>query len=415
MSEKRPPSRAELDEASPRNPVHIRYQTCHAGVVNSAALSLAGITRETPNPKGGEFERDAAGELTGLCKEEAHFLFVSGMGGEGSVVPPYTDEENAEALRRACAEYASFGITSAGDALCGPAEIRAYTQAFDEGTLSLRAYLEILDIWLPLLKRLGIKSGFGNEWVKIGAIKSFVDGATAGHTAWLSEPYLGRPEYFGLPTKTASEIEALVMEAHQAGMQIEVHANGDRAIEMLLDAYEKAQNAFPRKNPRHRIAHCTVVNDKILERIKKLGIVVCPFTSYVWEHAEKLAPYGQRVEKMFAFRSFLDYGIHTAAGSDHPCGTQNPWAAIESMVTRKSRSGGMVGLSQRITVEEALRVYTTGGAYATFEENVKGKIKEGFLADFIVCSADPLKVETEALHGIRTEQTWVGGKSIFGS
>ncbi|MDR2759801.1 MAG: amidohydrolase [Spirochaetaceae bacterium] len=413
LAEKRPPTRWELDKVSPRHPVHIRAQSCHMGIVNSQGFSLAGITGSTPNPQGGEFERDSQGELTGICKEEAHFLFVTGMGGGTSFVPPYTPEQYLTALELACKEYNRYGITSVGDALTGPPEIRAYIQAHNTGALTVRVYMIILDINLPLIKQLGLSTGFGNDWVRIGGLKSFVDGAIAGHTAWVSEPYLNRPDYYGIPTKTPEEIEPLVMEAHRAGMQMEIHANGDRAIEMVLDAYEKAQKAAPRRDPRHRIAHCTVVNDKILERIKRLGVVVCPFISYVWEHGDKMGPYGDRIERMFAHRSFLDQGIPVGASSDNPCGTQHPYQALQAMVTRVSSGGEPMGLSQRISLEEALKIYTRGSAYAAFEENRKGQLKTGMLADFIVISQDPFAIDPFGLHELQTLQTYVGGKLVY--
>ncbi|MFP3040734.1 amidohydrolase [Treponema primitia] len=413
LAEKRSPTRWELDKVSPNHPVHLRSQSCHMGVINSLGFALSGITKDTPNPPGGEFEKDAKGELTGICKEEAHFLFVTGMGTEFSYIPPFSSEQYLEALRRACKEYNSYGITSIGDALAGPPEIRAFTQAYQEGILTVRVYMIVLDINLPTIKKLGLPTGYGNDWVRIGGIKSFADGATAGHTAWVSEPYLNRPDYYGIPTKTPAEMEALVMEAHSAGMQMEIHANGDRAIEMVLDAYEKAQKTFPRRDPRHRIAHCTIINDKLLDRIKKLGVVVCPFVSYVWEHADKMGPYGDRVERMFAHRSFLDRGIPVGASSDHPCGTQDPYKAIQAMVTRTSAKGEPVGLKQKITVEEAIRIYTQGSAYATFEENRKGTLKSGMLADFIVLSGNPFKTDPFAIHELKTLQTYVGGKQVY--
>ncbi|GHT79874.1 lipoprotein [Spirochaetia bacterium] len=413
LAEKRPPTRQELDQATSRHPVHIRAQSCHTGVVNSAGFAKAGIGRDTPNPKGGEFDRDSNGDLTGLCKEEAHFLFVSGMGGETSYVPPYTPEQYDRALVLASAEYNALGITSVGDALSGPPEIRAYSRAYNAGTLTVRAYLNLLDVNLPALRALGLSTGYGNDWVKIGALKSFADGAIAGHTAWLSEPYLGT-NYTGIPTKTPEEMNTLALDACGAGFQVEIHANGDRAISMVLDAYEKAQSANGvGRSYRNRIAHCTLINDEILDRIKKLGVVVCPFSTYVWEHGDKMAPYGDRIERMFAHRSFLDRGIPVGGSSDHPCGTHNPFKALEAMVTRKGSDGKPVGLSQRISLEEALNIYTRGSAYTSFEEHRKGMIREGMLADFVITSSDPFKIESSALHEIKVIKTFTGGKAVF--
>ncbi len=413
LAEKRHPTRHDLDTATTAHPVHLRSQTCHIGVVNTAALALAGITDKTPDPFGGEFERDANGSLTGVCKEEAHFLFVSGMGSDFSFVPPYTLDQMVEAVRRACREYHAAGITSVGDALVGPMEIAAYQEARRTGALTARVYMIVLDIHLQKLKSLGLRTGFGDATLRLGGIKSFVDGATAGHTAWLYEPYGHRPGYCGIPTKSPEEIESLVLDAHTAGFQMEIHANGDRAIDMVLDAYEKAQKAHPVSDRRHRIAHCTVVTPKILARIRELGVVALPFSTYVYEHGDKMGPYGGRVSMMFAHRSFLDYGIPVAGSSDNPCATADVMTALQSMVTRSSRDGIPVGLEQKVSPEEALRIYTRGSAFATYEENVKGTIAPGMLADFVVLSDDPCASDPFALSSIQVLRTYVGGKLVY--
>lgn len=413
LEEQRHPTRWELDRVSTDHPVHLRSQTCHTGVVNSKALEISGIDRNTPDPAGGEFVRDDTGELTGLCLEEAHFLFVTGMGKAGSFVPPYTIDELTTAVERACAETASYGITSVGDGLIGPPEIETFQSALDRGKLSARVYMNVLDTYLPELKALGVKTGFGNNMLKFGAVKSFVDGAVAAHTAWLKDPYDHKPEYHGIPTKTPEETEALVMEAHQAGYQMEIHANGDLAIDMVLTAVEKAQAACPRTNPRHRIAHCTVINDELLARIKQNGVIPLPFSTYVWEHGEKMHAYGERIERMFAHRSFLDAGIPVGGSSDNPCATQDVMTALQAMVTRHSWEGKPIGLSQRVTPEEALWIYTAGSSYSSFEEGVKGTLEPGKLADFVVLSDDPVSVDPFSIREIRVLQTWLGGNLIY--
>lgn len=417
LEEKRHPTRWDLDRASTEHPIHLRSQTCHSGVCNSRALELAGISRATHDPPGGTFVRDSSGVPTGLCLEEAHFLFVTGMGKEGSFVPPYTLDEEVKAVELACRETASYGITSVGDALVGPPEIEAYQEALNRGDLSARIYMIVLDAYFPRLQAAGFKTGFGNSMLKVGGIKSFVDGAIAAHTAWLSEPYgegtVHGKDYYGIPTKTPEETEDFVRMVHKAGYQIEIHANGDRAIDMVLTAYEKVMKEFPRTDPRHRIAHCTVVNPDLLERIKKLGVVALPFSTYVWEHGEKMAPYGERIESMFAHRSFLDYRIPVGGSSDNPCGMQDVLTAVQAMVTRRSSEGLPIGLSQRVSVDEALRIYTLGGAYASFEESEKGTLEPGKLADMVFLSKDPFTAAPEDLRTIEVARTVLGGRTVF--
>ncbi len=413
LEEKRHPTAAELDRVSKSHPVHLRSQTCHCGVVNSTAFKIAGIDENTANPPGGDFVRDENGRLTGLCLEEAHFKFVTGMGKEGSFVPSYTTEQLATAVEIACKEASSYGITSVGDGLVGPPEISAFQSAFESGRLSCRVYMNVLENYLHMLKDVGVRTGFGNEMLQFGAIKSFVDGAIAAHTAWLSEPYGGRPGYYGIPTKTPEDTEALVLEAHSGGYQMEIHANGDNAIDMVLTAIEKAQAEHPEKRLRHRIAHCTVINEQLLKRIRAAEVIPLPFTTYVWEHGEKMHVYGERIENMFAHKSFLDAGIPVAASSDNPCGMQDVMTAVQAMVTRTSSQGLRVGFSQRITAEQALRIYTAGSAYSSFEEKIKGTIEDGKLADFVVLDKDPVKTDPFAIREIKVCQTWLGGRKVF--
>ena len=413
LEEMRHPTAAELDLVSDRHPVHLRSQTCHCGVVNTAAFKIAGITGDTPDPDGGEFVRDENGRLTGLCLEEAHFKFVTGMGREGSFVPPYRVSELERAVEIACREASAFGITSAGDGLVGPPEIEAFQSALGSGKLNCRVYMNVLENYLPRMKALGLKTGFGSSMLRFGAIKSFVDGAIAAHTAWLGDEYIGRPGYYGIPTKSAEATEALVLDAHRSGCQMEIHANGDRAIDMVLTAIEKAQKILPGQSLRHRIAHCTVVNDSLISRIKAAGVIPLPFTTYVWEHGEKMHVYGKRIDKMFAHRSFLDAGIAVAASSDNPCGMQDVMTAIQAMVTRTSSEGLEIGPAQKVSVEEALRIYTSGGAYSSFEENEKGSIEPGKLADFVVLDRDPVESDPFSIREIKICETWLGGRRVF--
>jgi predicted amidohydrolase YtcJ len=194
-----------------------------------------------------------------------------------------------------------------------------------------------------------------------------------------------------------------------------VHANGDRAIEMTLDGFEKALKALPRRDHRHRLEHCTVVNRKILERIKRLKLLALPFGSYIHHHGEKMLPYygPERVKMMFAHRSFLDYGIPVSGSSDNPCGPYEPLLAIQSCVTRKSAAGEVLAGEQRINVEEAIYIYTVASAYASFEEDFKGSIAAGKLADLVVLGEDPRRVNPDEIKDIPVAMTMVGGEMKY--
>ena len=409
LAEMRHPNRWDLDEAAPDHPVHIGQVSGHISVVNSRALELAHITVDTPDPIGGCYDRDpATGELTGVCRESAGRAFAP-------LMPPPTVEEDREAIKLVCKLYTEAGITSCTDPGIGPRDLRAYQDALAHGELPIRMYLFISNAFFPQFEASGIRTGFGNERLRIGAIKLMVDGAIAGRTAYVSEPYVGSPDDYGILVVESQEVlDEQVLRAHRAGFQIGTHANGDRAIDMILNAYEKALTKLPRENHRHRIEHCTIVNPQILERMKRLGILAIPFGSYIWQHGEKMVYYGpERVARMFPHRSFLDYGIPVAGSSDHPPGPYPPLLGIHSCVTRKSHTGEVLGADQKIMPEEALRLYTMGGAYASFDEHVKGSLETGKLADFVVLSEDPTSVSPDSIKDIAVAMTIVGGEVVF--
>ena len=409
LLERRHPTRWELDRVSPERPVYLHHVSVNLGVANSKALEAAGVAKDCPDPAGGKFDRDENGELTGVCRQKSHFMFC------WEVIPYPAREELEDPVRRVCREYVSTGITSVADAWVAPAELKLCQDAVEDGLLPMRVYMMVFADYLPHLKALKLRTGFGDDRLKLGPIKMIFDGSISARTAYLYEPYEGRPDDFGILTMAHEELEGKILEAHEAGFQIAVHANGDRAIDMLLDSYEKALSKLPRANHRHRIEHCTVVNPAILRRIRQLGLVVFPFSTYIYAHGEKMREYGSRVSMMFAYRSFLDYGIPVAGSSDNPCGPVDPLIAFQSMVTRRSKDGELLGPEQRILVEEAIRIYTLGSAYASFEENVKGSIEAGKLADFVVLSDDPTRVSPDTIKDIQVEKTVVGGEVVYAS
>jgi predicted amidohydrolase YtcJ len=264
------------------------------------------------------------------------------------------------------------------------------------------------------LKAAGVRTGFGDEWLRIGAVKFSADGSASERTMRMSTPYEGRPDDYGILTMTQEEIHEAVEDAHRHDFQIGIHANGDVTIDMVLNAYERVQRLWPRKDPRHRIEHCTLVNPDLLRRIKAAGVIPTPFYTYVHYHGEKWAEYGEeKLEWMFAHRSFLDYGIPVAAASDYTPGPYEPLMGIQSMVTRKDYKGRVWGANQKITVDEAIRVCTLNAAHASFEEGLKGSIEAGKLADFVVLAEDPHLVDPDHIKEIGIVRTVVGGKTMF--
>lgn len=229
----------------------------------------------------------------------------------------------------------------------------------------------------------------------------------------MSTPYVGRPDDYGILTMTQDEIHEVVEGTHRAGWQIGIHANGDVAIDMVLNAYERVQREWPRTDPRHRIEHCTLINPDLIRRIKAIEAVPTPFYTYVYYHGDKWAEYGEeKLRNMFAHRSFLDAGIPVAGASDYMPGPYEPMMALQSMVTRTDFRGNAWGLNQRVTVDEALRICTLNGAYASREEQVKGSITAGKLADFVILSRDPHAVDPSTLKDIPVVRTVVGGVTV---
>jgi hypothetical protein len=401
----RPIRRGELDAATRDHPVVVTHVGGHDCFANSRALELAGVTRETPDPEGGKIERDpATGEPNGILREKAMNLVLR-------LVPPASREESRRAAVWQLAEFAKAGLTSIHDADVSAEDFRAYMDAHLAGELPIRVYLMVAGGEIERLEPFGIRTGFGDDRLRVGGVKFYTDGAIAGRTARLSKPYVGRPDDYGILTVTQEEIDAKVLKAHAAGWQVGVHANGDVAIEMVLTSFERALRAHPSRDPRFRIEHCTLVNPGILRRMKALGAIPTPFCTYVWQHCEKWPAYGEdRLEWMFAMRSFLDAGIPATGSTDYIPGPFPPLLGIQSCVTRKGKDGKVWGARQKISVEEAIRCYTRNAAYASFDEGRKGSIEAGKLADLVVLGEDPFKVDPDALKDVPVEGTMVGGR-----
>jgi predicted amidohydrolase YtcJ len=405
----RHPTRSDLDRASTNHPIIISHSSGHQSVCNSLALQLAKVTRETPDPAGGKFVRDERGELTGLLQERAAGI-VRAAGPRSPAAP---EAETIAAYRAGFRRYLSRGVTSvhvAGTSLNGAAMLERARTA----ELPLRLYIMLREGSLgdaAERKQAATPEANGTRY---GAIKLFHGNSLSGQTCWLSKPYEDRPDYFGVPAaRSQAELNALISRVHEAGLQACVHSNGDREIEMLLNAFEQALKQKPRANHRHRIEHCSVVTEELLRRIKALGLVVVPH-SYIWEHGDKMEAYGAwRWEWMHPARSLLDLGIPMAGHSDDPVSVSDPLLRIQDMVTRTSAEGKVYGARQRISAEEALRAWTLGGAFASFEENHKGSITVGKLADFVILSADLAHVQSGAIRDIAIEKTVIGGKVVF--
>ena len=403
----RPVTRRDLDEAVPDHPASVGHRGGHTGVYNSVAFREAGVTAETPDPQGGRFYREN-GELTGKVAERARGVF--NRVGRREEVTRETRQKGVEFIAR---EMAKAGLTSVHRTGGGAEDLTAFQDAYAAGELRIRMYFFPRGGLFDTLKQAGIRTGFGDAMLRIGAVKFGADGSASERTMRMSTPYVGRPDDYGILTMTPDEIHEAVEDAHRAGFQIGIHANGDVTIGYVLDAYERAQRMWPRPDARHRIEHCSLVNPDLLRRIRAGGVIPTPFYTYVYYHGDKWAEYGEeKMRWMFAHRSFLDHGIPVPGASDYMPGPYEPMMALQSMVTRTDYAGRSWGLNQRVSVDEALRICTLNGAHASFEETDKGSITAGKLADFVMLAEDPHDVDPSRLKDIRIVRTVVGGRTV---
>lgn len=396
----------DLDEAVPHHPTFVSHRGGHVYWYNTKAFELAGVTANTPDPPGGHIYKDN-GELNGKVAERANALF-SDVRPSGS-----TRQERQAGVKLISELMTAAGLTSVTDAGVNQGSGVAYQDAYNAGEMRFRVYMMLRGDFYEHLKEAGIYTGFGDEWLKVGPVKFGADGSASGRTMAMTTPYVGRPDDYGILTMTQEEIHEAVEEAHRHRFQIGIHANGDKTIDMVLKAYERMEKIAPRQDPRHRIEHCSLVNPDLLKRIKATGSIPTPFHTYAHYHGNKWVEYGEeKMRWMFAHRSFLDYGIPVASGSDYVPGPFEPLMAIQSMVTRKDMKGRIWGPNQKVTVDEALKICTTHAAYASFEENLKGSITAGKLGDFVILAKDPHDTDPDHIKEIEVVRTVVGGKTM---
>ncbi|WP_421839035.1 amidohydrolase [Novosphingobium sp.] len=415
----RPLVMADLDRVSTTHPVIVTHRGGHTGVVNGFALKNAGITRDTPNPFGGTYDRDANGNLTGRLTDAA-LNFVRDAAKEPDLTPEQLRARAIAGQAKISSEFVRYGLTSVchtAPGLVGGStgladDFAAIQQIRREGKLLHRVTYETSGAMLDAMIANGVRTGFGDEWIRFGATaEQFSDGSFSERTMSRATPYPGRtPAYYGNIMQTQEGLDALVEKQMRAGIQPNFHANGDVAIGMVLTAYERGMKLLCPADRRPKITHCTNVSPQLVSRIKALGAVPALFTSYAYYNADKFHFYGaEMMEHMMAYRMMVDAGVPVCAGSDFPPGPFAPLMGLQGMVTRKGWNGEIWGASQKITVMEGLKVLSTNGAHASFEEDLKGTLSPGKLADMVILDGDPASVDPERIKDIRVQQTLVGG------
>ena len=410
LSEKRQLTVRDLDSVSTEHPVVVRHRGGHTSFYNSKAFEIAKVTKNTPNPAGGTFDKDANGELSGRVTDNAMDV-LNAAGNRVQLDPAERERRERDGIAHISKEFARYGLTTVhheGGDLAAIQDVRA------RGDLRHRVNYEPSGRVLDAMITNGIRTGFGDDWIRFGATSEHtVDGSFSERTMAMSVPYAGTT-YKGNITEAQPELDAWVERVHRAGIQVNCHANGDVAIDMYLTALERAQQKAPRANARPKITHCTLITDALVKRIKALDAIPAMFTTYAYYNTDKFPFYGEALMKRcMAYRSMLDAGIHATAGSDFSPGPFAPLMGIQGMVTRTGWDNTTWGVNQRITVAEAMKVNTLHGAYASHEESVKGSITVGKLADFVMLSDDPHTVKPDTIKDIKIVRTAVGGTTVY--
>jgi len=410
------PDRALIDRVTPTTPVFLSRYDGHMALANSVALRLSGVTAKTPDPAGGEIVRDARGEANGLFKDAALSLVAK-------VIPPFSREQRLRAARRALAHAASLGVTSVQDMNPEYDDVAVYAELLERGELTTRIYAApSLTDWRDQAK-IGLRRAFGSPWLRLGALKGYADGSLGSTTAYFFEPYLDAPATRGLLSDEMQPLEAMrerMTKADAAGLQLCVHAIGDRGISMILDLYADVARSNGERDRRFRIEHAQHVAPKDFERFAALHVIASMQPYHAIDDgrwAEKrIGP--ERIKTTYAFRTFLDRGVRLAFGTDWSVAPLDPMQTIYAAATRATLDGkhpdGWVP-EQKITVKEAVEAYTKGSAYAEFQEKEKGSIAPGQLADLVILSADIFSIDPRAIKDVKAVTTIVGGRVVWDS
>ncbi|MDQ0870960.1 putative amidohydrolase YtcJ [Arthrobacter sp. V1I9] len=421
------PHRNNLDRSAPGRPVWLKHRSGHMCTVNTEVLERAGILDGSVDiPEGGTVVRDTKGP-TGLLEEQAQKLVTA-------LVVPYPVTDLADAIGAASEVYASEGLTHVVEAGIGsgwigrsPVELAAYLEARRRGLLKTRVQLMAAsDALHPLQSHatdaitfgldLGIASGFGDDQVRLGAMKIFIDGSLIGRTAAVTEPFCDHGHGTGSFQLSLEELTRRIVDAHCSGWNVAAHAIGDSAVDVALDAFAAAQQKLPRPEARHRIEHAGMVRPDQLSRFASLGITPVPQPHFLFEVGDTMAAAvgPERVPWLYRHKSFLDLGVRVPGSSDRPVASGAPLLGMQSMVTRRSSGGTTLSPQERVDAGTALRAYTVDAAWTAGEEDRRGTLESGKLADFVFLSAHPADVAVDEIGQITVLATVLGGTCVFG-
>jgi predicted amidohydrolase YtcJ len=414
----RTPTRWDLDSATAAHPVVILHVSGHHALVNSSVLEHSGITDETPDPPGGEFVRDERGRVTGLCLDAAMGLVLPVAVDIGHHGPNFHTEapldELVEDVERAGRAFLGAGLTTVCDAQVTMREMRAYRQARRSGRLPVRTVMMPLSHQLETYRWLGLAGPFGDDELRIGALKLYADGSLIGGTALFSEPYGKHGEFRGSLYSGEAELAAMIGRAHADGWQMGIHVQGDRAIAVVLDAIDAAVVVSPRDH-RHRLEHAGYPTPRQIQRIADLRVLTVNQPRYLFDSGDEfLDRLGKRGHGLIPLRDELAAGVRVVLSSDSDVCSYRPMDTIASAVTRRTRSGKEIGADQALSVEEALLAHTIEAAYALFLEDLIGSLVPGKLADVAVLDADLATTPAQELASVDVAMTFLGGHLVHG-
>ena len=409
------PTKELIDPVTPDNPVFVSRYDGHSALANSAALRLAGITSQTPDPPGGVIVRDAQGNPTGDLKDAATDIVFK-------VIPPLSHQQRLRAVRRALEYAASLGVTSVQNMDPDYADIAAYAELLQNGELTTRIYAAPLIDQVDDQVKIGIRHAFGGPFLRIGAVKAFADGSLGSRTAYFFEPFSDEPGNHGLLGEEMQPLSLMrdrMMKADAAGLQICTHAIGDQAISIILDLYADVVKAHGEMDRRLRIEHAQHMAAKDFDRFAQLNVIASVQPYHAIDDGRWAEGYigHDRATRTYAFRTFLNHGVYLAFGTDWDVAPLNPLSTIYAAVTRATLDGKNPNgwfPEQKLTVAEAVEAYTMGSAYAEFQEKQKGSIAPGKLADMVVLSDDIFSIDPAKIRDVKVLKTIVGGKVVWG-
>lgn len=417
LAEHRYLTRTEIDSVAPNNPVHLRT-VGHIAMFNSAALQIAGIDRNTPNPEGGVIEKDKDGEPDGIMYERAMNLVTAH-------IPPSSLEQLEEEYVGAMRYANSLGLTSLTDPGLGPSNIQALQNLMTTDRMTVR-YSVMYGLsnnvtpeqYDQATKAIGVSSGFGNDWLKLDAIGEMsIDGGMTLRTAFTRDPYPGDPNYHGILSTPAERLNWVVSTGNRNGWRFAIHCVGDAACDRVLDAYDLANKEKSIVGRRFALIHGSMLRRDQIERARSMGVIIEMQNIFMWDKASTVERFlgTETANRVIPDRMAIDLlGINMVSlGTDYPVNLLNPFLGLYIAVTRKDPAGHVYGADQAISREEALRLYTMSSAYATFDERKKGSIEVGKLADMVVLDRDYMTVPAEQIKDIKPVETIVGGKVVY--